>query len=36
MLQEDDKFSFEVNVLNEAQRGLIDRSVFITQKTETV
>jgi len=36
MLQEDDVFSFEVNVLNEGHRGLIDRSVFIKQKTESV
>ena len=28
-VQDDDKFNFEINVLTESHKGLIDRSVFI-------
>ena len=36
VVQDDDKFNFEINVLNEAHRGLVDRSVFIDQKTDNI
>lgn len=35
-LQPDDEFRYEINVLNEQHRGLIDRSVFFEQQTETL
>lgn len=35
-IAEDDSFRFEINVPNEAQKGLIDRSVFIDQTTDKI
>jgi len=29
IVSEEDRFNFEINVLNEGQQGLVDRSVFI-------
>lgn len=35
-MREDDKFHFEINVLNPAHQSLIDRFVFIDQRTESI
>ena len=35
-VQDDDKFNFEINVLTESHKGLIDRSVFIDQRTDNI
>lgn len=36
IVREDDKFHFEINVLNPAHQSLVDRCVFIDQRTESI
>ena len=36
IVREDDKFHFEINVLNPAHQSLIDRFVYIDQRTESI
>lgn len=36
IVSEEDKFHFEINVLNPAHQGLVDRSVFLDQRTESL